>query len=265
MLLKNLRNKAYFAPEDGTGTGTPPATPAATPEVPAGTPPPGNDDNNTGNDTAIDADFWSPVGDNATPAPTPAATPTVQSTDTPPGNSGLEGFQAKMKGLNFGEVLTPEIQAQITEGDFSGLQGSITTMMQQAVTQAVMMTAQMVRSSEDTLMGKVSTQIQGSLNVSDTRKALQAAIPMAAKPEMSPILEGIMAQAMKHNKGDTAKSIQTTKRFVEGMSHLAAADGIVNAPPGAPGSGGMESNAGEPANWLEEVYGILGTPDQNQP
>lgn len=218
------------------------------------------DDNNSGQVPDVMAGYWdSPAagtdagdGNQAQSAQAPKAPESV------PGS--LSAFEAKMKSLKFGELVTPEMTEQLQQGDFNGLNQSMTAAMQNSVQQSLMMTAQMLNDFETRMSDKMKTISSQSISTNESRAALMKAIPSASNPAIQPIAEGIFAQALKKTQGDNAKAIEMTKQFMTAMTTATAQDlGINTVPPGTPGYGGNLANAGsnQISDWSAEIFGIL--------
>jgi glutamate/tyrosine decarboxylase-like PLP-dependent enzyme len=120
----------------------------------------------------------------------------------------------------------------------------------------------MMNSFEQRMQDQMKQTTNQQLSMADARRALTASIPAASNPEFKPIIEGIFAQALKHHNGDTNKSVEMTRKFMQTMMTSSAADlGMAVAPPGTPGFTSPRANSGdagyEPTDWAAEVFGVL--------
>jgi len=224
-----------------------------------------NDQNNSGQDSESLTEFWnSPAAGTGGGAgeQNPGGTPPAGNPD--PGSDTVSAFETQMNSLSFGEVMNAETAEAMNNGDFTGLNSAVTKSMQDSVKQTLLMTAKMMSEFEARMTDKMTKVSDSQVSMREARSKLRDAIPSAASPEFSPIIEGVFAQALKHVKGDNAKAIEMTRGFLSKMTTMNAADlGMQVTPPGSPGFDGNLANAGEsgsePSDWAAEIFGHLST------
>lgn len=251
--------RKYFSNDDGgAGGGNPPAsTPGSTPA--------GNDsggtENNAGNDEANLSAFWNTA---SSPAATddPQKVEVVNQPNTEEEKSPLDTLQTKISAMDFGGTVSDEVKQQIGEGNFEGLGAMMNKVGQEAVLQGVVMAAKMMNTNQEQMKAEITRQVRGHQSTSEATNAMRAAMPFTEKPEISPIAEGIMAQALRKENGDIGKAVGLTKRFFTEMLGITASDlGVRTVPSGNPGAGGIHSNLGDESgpdiDWAKDIFGMM--------
>ena len=116
------------------------------------------------------------------------------------------------------------------------------------------------------MRAEITRQVRGHQSTSEATNAMQAAMPFTTNPSIAPIAEGVMAQALRREKGDIGKAVKLTQRFFTEMIPITASDlGVRTIPAGSPGADGIRSNLGDEAssevNWMEDIFGMM-TPEK---
>jgi hypothetical protein len=217
----------------------------------------GSDSNNTGGDFDP-ASFWD------SPDPDPTATPSGESAGG--GNQGSgTGDQSQGGGnfatqlsqqlttMNFGDpVFTPEVAAEINEGNYAGFEKRLQTQMQTAVRQALAMNVQVLRPFAEQLMQQMRDEFGSTLGERDNVDALVKDFPAAKNPTVAPVIKGIYDQALARTKGNRAEAVKQTKAMLAHMAGATAEDLELDVAP----RGAGDSRPAQPAiNWLDELTG----------
>jgi len=229
-----------------TGSGTPAAAAAAESS---------HDENNSGADDENFADYWDQPGNGDGSVTPPAQViPPVATQESP-----IAQFQKFVATMDFGSVMTPDIQSELQNGDFTNFNASMNKTMQKVVEQTVMLTAKMIDHAGQTTKKDVSQLVTGHISSNDAKRALFAAIPAARDKAIAPIAEGVMAQALRRTKGNVDQAVDMTKKYLAAMAKATSSSlGITVVPQGEPGSEGLLSNSDNPQpDWLKDVFGMM--------
>ena len=250
-----FRPQVFRMAEDGSGAGAP----GENQEAGAGRNQSGSE-NNSGIPADNFADYWKPPQAPEGSRSAESANAAQQTSTSGEEKNPLDAFERHVNTLDFGQVMTPDIQAELADGNFDKFNTAIAGTLRNVVQQTVMMTARMIDAAGKTSKDETAKMIRGHLSSSDATKALHAAIPAAANPAIAPIAEGVMAQALRRSSGDTGKAIEMTKAFLTQMATVTGKDlGMTVVPTGQPGSGGLLSNAesGGEIDWLGDVFEMM--------
>lgn len=227
--------------------------------VPAGN---SGDSRNTGGDSNNTSDQFDPVAFWNGPAPanggsgsgeSAANNPSNSESDTQGGGNDLNTQLAtQLQNMSFGEpVFTPEIQQQIQEGNFDGVQDRFNSMMQQGVRQALAMQVQILRPFAEQMMNQMREEFGSTLNNRDNTDQLVKDFPAAKDPRVAPAIKNIFDQAIKNTGGDRVKAVAQTKQMMALMANVTSGDlDLRVAPRGSEDFGGPQQPV---TNWLDEL------------
>lgn len=185
--------------------------------------------------------FWEqPVEPQPQAQPAPQTPPANQ---TNPNQQFAEGIQAQIGKIDFGNVITPEVQAALNNGDFAGLNTGIQTSLRNALSQSVQINAQVVQQFGRGLLAEVQRMISESGTQRDTRDQLEQNFPVVKDPAVRPIVESIYNQALVRNKGNHELAVKETKGLLGHVATQANTVPGVTDPPASAESNAMTDNS----------------------
>lgn len=209
--------------------------------------------NNAG--TSFDPEaFWNG------PAPEGNGAPSGESASGNSGESGNQNQQPNVAqqiadqigGLQFGDVLTPEVTEQINNGDFSGFQKNFAGAGQQIVRQALAMQVQILRPFAEQLMEQMRGEIESRLTNRDDTDTLVKDFPAASNPAVAQTIRPIFDQALKNTKGNRQLAVKQTKEMMKFLATGTAGDlGLDIAPAGTD----PRPQQTQTTNWLDTLTG----------
>lgn len=203
----------------------------------------GNQTQNNSSEQFDPAAFWAKSdasGDglpgNGSSAESKSGTSGDQNQKTPQ-QSLVESIQAYQPG----EAFTKEIGDQIANGDLSGVNKSIQSLLQQNMQQTLQFAAQMMKLYGDKQQKDFSGLVDQRLGNRDNSAALSESFPSYKEPGMKPIIDGIYSKAMENTKGDRAAAINMTRHMLKFVGNAGGND--LGIPPVSHTDTGMTSSA----------------------
>lgn len=109
-------------------------------------------------------------------------------------------------------TITPEIQEQFRNGDFSGLNGLIQNAVVQAVAGSAKAAQQLANKASQDAQAKATTDARNYYAGMSARQALNTALPFASDPALGPVAESVMARATATGV-DNATAVKMTEAF----------------------------------------------------
>jgi hypothetical protein len=214
----------------------------------------GNQGNNTGSQFDPGS-FWNSPAEE-TPPNSGSAGSNQQGTQNQ-GGGGNENqgsaFADALNGLNFGNgVFTPEAVEKMNGGDATQFHQNMYNFGREVTRQAVIMAAQLMQQNNRQLEERFGQMVDGRFGQQHTEQDLAREIPSYTKPGMKPVVDGIMAQALKVTKNDRKAAIAMTKEMLKVQTQALASDFGISTPPGGAGN---DFGTGQQTNWEEELLG----------
>lgn len=214
----------------------------------------GNQGNNGGN--SFDANsFWDSPAEETPPASGNGGS--AGGGNPPQGtqqnqNEG-NAFATALNGLNFGQgVFTPEAVEAMNNGDVTQFHTNMTNFGREVTRQAVIMAAQLMQRNNEQQTQAFERMMDNRFGQRDTESDLGREIPSYSQPGMKPIVDGIMAQALRLTKGKRPEAIAMTKEMLKTQATLLGKDFNITTPPGGAGN---DFGTGQQTNWEEELLG----------
>lgn len=162
-------------------------------------------------------------------------------------------FAQALGGLNFGQgVFTPEAVEAMNNGDPATFNNNMTVFGREVTRQAVIMAAQLMQRNNGQLEERFQQLVEDRFGQRDTESDLGREIPSYSKPGMKPIVDGIMAQALRLTKGKRPEAIAMTKEMLKFQTQQLGGDFGITTPPGGAGN---DFGTGMTTNWEEELLG----------
>lgn len=218
------------------------------------TPGNGGESQNNSGERFDPAAFWQG------PAPENKGASSGESATSKSGESGTESqnnfatqIATQIEGLNFGDVMTPEIAEQLSNGDFAGFQKNFQQVGQQIVRHALAMQVQILRPFAEQLMQEMRGELDGKFSSRDDNDTLVKDFPAAKNPTMAKTIRPIFDQALKNARGDRTVAVRQTKEMLRFMAQEASGDlgfEIVTT-----GEGGGSRQNVQTTNWLDTLTG----------
>lgn len=210
----------------------------------------GRTENNDGQAPDLTS-FWNPEGEDGK-SPNSGSADGSDSPSNPPVNLA-ETLGAQLNGMNFGELMSPEILESFSNGDVKGFNTGIQEFGKNVAKQTLGMTVGIMRHLRDEMMAEVDSRMSGEMNSRENYAALESAIPSAKDPVAGTTIKGIYAQALKRSKGNKEVAIQQTKDVMKLQAEMFGGDlGLSVA---AKNSGDSHYTPPKATNWLEELAG----------
>lgn len=211
----------------------------------------GSESNNSG-ETFDPTTFWD--GPPAEPGAAPSGESAGSGTQTG-GNepSFAQGLATQLSSLAFGDpVFTPEITAEINEGNFAGFEKRLQAQQQAAVKHALALNVQILRPFAEQLMNQMREEMGSTLTGRDNNDTLIRDFPAAKDARVAPVIKQVFEQALKNNKGNREAAVKQTKSMIQLLTNTTADDLDLDVAP----RGAGDSRPSQPAiNWLDELTG----------
>lgn len=163
-------------------------------------------------------------------------------------------FKTALDSMSFGnqQVFTPEAVEAMNNGDPKNFNDNMTTFGREVTRQAVIMAAQLMQKNNGSLEQKFEQMMEARFGSRDTEADLGKAIPSYSNAGVKPIVDGIMAQALKLTKGKRPEAIEMTKQMLQFQAKSLGQDFGITTPPGGNGN---DFGTGQNTNWEEELLG----------
>lgn len=198
--------------------------------------------------------FWnSPPADNPAAPNSGGSASGNQSGGTQQNQNEGNAFAQALSGLNFGSgVYTQEAAEAMGNGNADPFNQNMTNFGREVTRQAVIMSAQLMQRHGQQMEERFQRMVEERFGQRDTEFDLGKEIPSYNQPGMKPIVDGIMAQALKLTKGDRKAAIEMSKQMLKfSTKNLGQDFGITTPPNGA----GNDFGTGQTTNWEEELLG----------
>ncbi len=168
-------------------------------------------------------------------------------------DGGGSAFANALNGLNFGQgVFTPEAVQAMNDGNPETFNTNMTNFGREVTRQAVIMAAQLMQQNNQQQESRFQQLVEERFGQRDTESDLGREIPSYSKPGMKPIIDGIMAQALRLSKGKRPEAIAMTKEMLKMQATNLGQDFGITTPPGGAGN---DFGTGQQTNWEEELLG----------
>lgn len=162
-------------------------------------------------------------------------------------------FAEALGTLSFGQgVYTQEAADAMGNGDPAPFNNNMQTFGREVTRQSVIMAAQLMQRNNEAMEARFQQLVEERFGQRDTETDLSTAIPSYSKPGMKPVVDGIMAQAMKLTKGKRPEAIEMTKQMLQIQARNLGQDFNITTPPGGAGN---DFGTGQTTNWEEELLG----------
>lgn len=184
---------------------------------------------NTSQEPEVMPDFWSD------PKPDTSAQQQLQQPQTPPAPGQQKTPQQQVDEYFANLQWGPEVTAdhfRAEDGKPLPLNEVIRKGQEQTLRNAMGFFAESMQSMQQKFERLITEKLDSTFYERDGNAALESSIPEMNKPHLRPVLQGIYSQAMKHNKGDKAKSVQTVQAFLREFQGEVGGDSDLTTPPG---------------------------------
>lgn len=164
------------------------------------------------------------------------------------GKTGAEMLNDAINGLSFGDgLMNQELFDDEGNMDFKAFNEGLQNRLQQAVRQTIFTMAPMLQQLQSGMQQEMETRIKTALESRDDFGALKTELPYADDPEMGPVVQGIYAQAKKRAKGDRAKAIALTNKYLQKLGHTVKPEDDVES---AGGVGRVKEKPAMGDSWM---------------
>lgn len=143
-------------------------------------------------------------------------------------------FSDRLAGVKFSPAFNDATIKELGEGKVDGINTVIGQQLQQSLQQSVMYSAELIKRSQEHILGKIQEMMDGKLGSRDNTSALSDAFPTYKDPGMKPVIDGIFGQAMKVAGNDRGKALEFTKSMMRYMGSQGGADLGITTPPEDP-------------------------------
>lgn len=147
------------------------------------------------------------------------------------------------------EIFTPDIAAQVAQGDLAGVNQAMQAMQRQAIQQAVVIATNIMRRGLADVESRFDTRVQSHLGSEKNQQALMEEFPSMRDPAMAPVIQGVFAQAMIHTKNDRTKALEMTRGMLRVMGKSGSKDFGISDPPQS------QENPGSSHSLVAELLG----------
>ena len=213
---------------------------------------PGSGGDNPGEDFDPTA-FWDSPAPETNAAPNGESAGTSQSGSGADDNSFAQQLTSQLGGLTFGEsLMTPEIAAEMNEGNFANFEQRVQTQMRAAVRHALALNVQVLRPFAEQIMSQMRDEMGSTLSGRDDVDTLTRDFPAAKNPQGAPMIKSVFEQALKRTKGNRGLAVAQTKQMLRVMAGATADDLDIDV---APRGAGDNRPANPTINWLDELTG----------
>jgi hypothetical protein len=168
-------------------------------------------------------------------------------------------FDAYLDSLGLGVQITPEALAKFKdEGDFSGVADALGKSNKNLYSAMMKDVARLVQAGTEKAVSTAMQQFSTRTATSNLISQMNKALPFTENPNIAPVAQAVLNQAMKTHGGDADKAIGMVKGFFSSMSRVTAKDLGLNTNQNGPGSnrfGGNVVDDNDNTDWMKFLSG----------
>lgn len=166
----------------------------------------------------------------------------------------MSRFDQHVQSLDFKPTFSPEVVQQLQQGNLSGLADMMNSMARQVYAQAIKDSSKMSTAAAQRAVLAATEKSTGAFKTDQAIRTLESMVPIAKNPNVAPIAQAVMAQALKAKPGDYEGGAKKVQQFFDAIRNQKSSQFGLEEPPrsgnGQRGGSSSQQFDDDAIDWL---------------